>query len=150
MRVLLQRSGPAAVLVDGERVGQIASGLVLLVGVSVADEQADAVYLADKIAHLRIFEDATGKMNVSVKDNGGAVLSISQFTLHADCRKGRRPNFMEAARAEQAEVLYEAFNSSLRAHGLEVQTGRFGALMNVQLVNQGPVTIWLDSKELRA
>jgi D-tyrosyl-tRNA(Tyr) deacylase len=150
MRVLVQRSGPATVLVNGEAVGQIASGLVLLVGVSVADEQADAVYLADKIANLRMFEDADGKMNVSVKEVGGAVLSISQFTLHADCRKGRRPNFMEAARPEMAEALYESFNTLLRAHGLEVQTGRFGAMMDVHLVNQGPVTIWLDSKEMRA
>ena len=147
MRVVVQRSKQANVTVDNEVLGHIEHGLVLLVGIGHADEQADIIYLADKIANLRIFEDETGKMNFSVKDVGGAILSISQFTLHADCRKGRRPNFMEAARPDQANALYESFNSLLRQHGLEVQTGRFGAMMDVQLCNWGPVTIWLDSKQ---
>ena len=149
MSILVQRSKQAQVTVDGEVVGRIKKGLVLLVGIGEEDEQADIIYLADKIANLRIFEDEAGKMNVSVKDIGGEILSISQFTLYADCRKGRRPNFMGAAHPEVANNFYEAFNTLLRQHGLQVQTGQFGAMMDVQLCNWGPVTIWLDSKTMR-
>jgi D-tyrosyl-tRNA(Tyr) deacylase len=149
MRVVVQRSKQAQVTVDGEVIGRIDKGLVLLVGIGEEDEQADIIYLADKIANLRIFEDEAGKMNVSVKDIGGAILSISQFTLHADCRKGRRPNFMGAAHPEIANNLYESFNTLLRQHDLEVQTGQFGAMMDVALCNWGPITIWLDSKTMR-
>lgn len=127
--------------------GQIQHGLMVLLGVTHEDTERDAKFLADKIAGLRIFEDEEEKMNLSVVDTGGQVLSISQFTLYGDARKGRRPNFMAAARPEQAEVLYEQFNGFLRAAGLEVATGVFGAMMDVQLVNSGPVTIILDSKD---
>jgi len=123
----------------------IERGLVLLVGVETGDTAAAGRYVAEKIAHLRIFEDESGKMNHDVLQTGGAVLSISQFTLYGDVRKGRRPNFMAAARPEQAEPLYLAFNQMLRSYGLEVATGVFGAMMDVELVNDGPVTILLDS-----
>ncbi|MBJ6362975.1 D-aminoacyl-tRNA deacylase [Paenibacillus sp. GCM10012307] len=146
MRVVVQRSKTASVAVDGEIVGQIDQGLVLLVGVTHEDTDADARWLADKIAGLRIFEDEQGKMNLSIADIGGQVLSISQFTLYGDCRKGRRPNFMNAARPELAEPLYETFNSMLREAGLPVATGRFGSMMDVSLTNWGPVTLILDSK----
>lgn len=146
MRVVLQRSKEAKVTVEGEVVGRIESGLVLLVGVTHEDTEQDARYLADKIAGLRIFEDADGKMNLSLLDVGGQVLSVSQFTLYGDVRKGKRPNFMAAARPDQAEPLYEQFNGMLREHGVDVQTGRFGAMMDVELVNWGPVTLVVDSK----
>lgn len=146
MRVVVQRSKAASVRVDGQIVGEIESGLVVLVGAAHDDTEEDARYLADKVAHLRIFEDENGKMNRSVLDCGGAVLSVSQFTLYGDCRKGRRPNFMAAARPEHAEPLYERFNSFLREYGLRVETGRFGAMMDVSLVNWGPVTLIIDSK----
>lgn len=147
MRALLQRSKQASVTVEGEEVGSIDRGLVVLLGVTHEDTEADAAYLADKIAGLRIFEDENGKMNLSVADIGGEVLSVSQFTLYADVRKGRRPNFMAAARPDAAQALYERFNELLRDKGLRVATGRFGAMMDVSLVNWGPVTIWLDSKD---
>jgi D-tyrosyl-tRNA(Tyr) deacylase len=146
MKIVVQRSGEAQVTVDGQLVGRIDRGLVLLVGVGLEDEERDAEYLADKVAGLRIFEDEAGKMNLSVVDTGGQILSISQFTLYGDCRKGRRPNFMGAARPEVAEALYDSFNAKLRARGLIVETGRFGAMMDVQLCNQGPVTLILDSR----
>lgn len=146
MRVVVQRSKNAKVTVEGEVTGEISSGLVLLVGVTHDDSESDAVFLADKIANLRIFEDAEGKMNLSLLDVGGEILSVSQFTLYGDCRKGRRPNFMEAARPEQANQLYESFNSLLRDKGIKVATGRFGAMMDVELVNDGPVTLIVDSK----
>lgn len=149
MRVLVQRCKSANVKVGGETVGAIEHGLLLLVGVGHDDQQADGDYLADKVAHLRIFEDEQQKMNRSVLDIGGSILSVSQFTLHADCRKGRRPNFMGAAKPEQALALFEQFNESLRTLGLTVETGRFGAMMDVELCNWGPVTIWLDSKQLK-
>ncbi len=114
MRVVVQRSKRASVTVDGQIIGQISKGLVLLVGVTHDDKEEDAVYLADKIANLRIFEDEHEKMNFSLLDVGGEILSVSQFTLYGDCRKGRRPNFMEAARPEHAEQIYEAFNRHLR------------------------------------
>jgi D-aminoacyl-tRNA deacylase len=146
MRVVVQRSKEASVTVDGEVTGQITKGLVLLVGVTHTDKEEDAVYLADKIANLRIFEDADEKMNFSLMDVGGEILSVSQFTLYGDCRKGRRPNFMDAARPDQAVQIYEAFNSLLREKGIRVETGIFGAMMDVQLINDGPVTLIVDSK----
>lgn len=146
MRVVVQRSKEASVTVSGEVTGQITKGLVLLVGVTHTDKEEDAVYLADKIANLRIFEDADEKMNFSLMDVGGEILSVSQFTLYGDCRKGRRPNFMDAARPDQAVQIYEAFNSLLREKGIRVETGIFGAMMDVQLINDGPVTLIVDSK----
>lgn len=146
MKIVIQRCKRASVTVDEQVVGQIEQGLMILVGVTHKDTEADAVYLADKAADLRIFEDEQGKMNHSVLDIGGAVLSVSQFTLYGDCRKGRRPNFMAAARPEPAEQLYEAFNRQLRSRGLTVETGRFGAMMDVSLTNWGPVTLILDSQ----
>lgn len=146
MRVVLQRSKAAKVVVAGETIGEIESGLVLLVGVTHGDTAEDAAYLAEKIVNLRIFEDENGKMNHSVLDVGGSILSVSQFTLYGDCRKGRRPNFMDAARPEEAEVLYEQFNEELRKRGVHTETGQFGAMMDVQLTNDGPVTLILESK----
>lgn len=146
MKIVLQRSKAASVTVDGEIIGAIASGLVLLVGITAEDTSDDVRKMADKVAHLRIFEDEAGKMNHSLLDVGGQVLSISQFTLYGDCRKGRRPNFMAAARPELAEPLYDQFNDALRALGLQVATGRFGAMMDVALTNWGPVTLILDSQ----
>jgi D-tyrosyl-tRNA(Tyr) deacylase len=147
MRVVVQRVSSASVDVGGETVGAIRHGLLLLVGLTHDDTEADARWMADKIAGLRIFEDDAGKMNRSVLDVGGGVLSVSQFTLYGDCRKGKRPNFMEAARPEQAEPLYERFNGYLREQGLVVETGRFGAMMEVRLVNDGPVTLILDTRD---
>ncbi|WP_019909085.1 D-aminoacyl-tRNA deacylase [Paenibacillus sp. HW567] len=146
MRVVVQRCKEARVSVEGEVTGAIGEGLMLLVGVTHEDIEKDAKYLADKVAGLRIFEDEAGKMNFSVTDTGGAVLSVSQFTLYGDCRKGRRPNFMAAAAPAEAERLYEYFNQELRAGGLQVATGRFGAMMDVSLTNWGPVTLLLDSR----
>jgi D-tyrosyl-tRNA(Tyr) deacylase len=147
MRIVAQRVASASVAVGGETVGAIGRGLLLLVGVTHDDTEADAKWLADKIAGLRIFEDDAGKMNLSVLDVGGSILSVSQFTLYGDCRKGKRPNFMEAARPEQAEPLYERLNALLREQGLVVETGRFGAMMAVSLVNDGPVTLILDTRD---
>lgn len=146
MRIVVQRSKNATVTVGGETVGHISKGFVLLVGITHSDGPQDVAFLAEKVANLRVFEDETGKMNLSILDIRGEILSVSQFTLYGDCRKGRRPNFMEAARPEQAEVLYEAFNRSLKAKGINVETGRFGAMMDVSLVNDGPVTLILESK----
>ncbi|MGM7636562.1 D-aminoacyl-tRNA deacylase [Bacillus sp. Hm123] len=146
MKVVLQRSKQASVTVEGEIVGQIESGLVLLVGVTHEDSEEDVNYLADKIVHLRIFEDEAGKMNHSLLDVGGSILSVSQFTLYGDCRKGRRPNFMAAAKGEQAKQMYDLFNEKLREKGIHVETGTFGAMMDVSLVNDGPVTLIVESK----
>ncbi|MDR6122238.1 D-tyrosyl-tRNA(Tyr) deacylase [Bacillus sp. SLBN-46] len=146
MRVVVQRSKAAKVTVEGKVTGQITKGLVLLVGVTHDDKPEDAAYLADKIANLRIFEDADEKMNYSLLDVGGEILSVSQFTLYGDCRKGRRPNFMDAAKPEQAVELYQAFNNLLREKGIHVETGVFGAMMDVELVNDGPVTLIVESK----
>jgi D-tyrosyl-tRNA(Tyr) deacylase len=126
--------------------GKIDSGLVLLVGITHSDTKDDAEYVAEKIANLRIFEDGDGTMNRSVKDVDGAILSVSQFTLYGDTRKGRRPSFVDAARPEQAEPLYDFFNEKLREQGLRVETGIFGAMMEVALVNDGPVTLLIESK----
>ncbi|CAM3322162.1 D-aminoacyl-tRNA deacylase [Paenibacillus lupini] len=147
MKVVVQRSKQASVTIDGEVAGTIDHGLVLLVGITHEDTEEDIRWMADKVAGLRIFEDDNEKMNFSVVDVGGQILSISQFTLYGDSRKGRRPNFMAAARPEHAEPLYDRFNELLRNAGLVVETGRFGAMMDVALVNSGPVTLILDSKQ---
>lgn len=146
MKAIIQRCSSARVTVDEEIIGQIGQGLMLLVGVTHEDEEKDADYLAEKIAGLRIFEDESGKMNHSVLDVQGAILSVSQFTLYADTRKGKRPNFMAAAKPDLAEPLYEYFNEQLRNKGLQVETGKFGATMDVSLTNDGPVTLILESK----
>ncbi|MCM3701572.1 D-aminoacyl-tRNA deacylase [Paenibacillus macerans] len=145
MKIVAQRCRQARVTVEGETIGSIGEGLMLLVGVTHEDTERDAAYLAEKIAGLRIFEDEAGKMNLSVMDVGGAILSVSQFTLYGDCRNGKRPSFTAAARPETAEPLYERFNALLREKGLTVETGKFGADMDVELVNWGPVTLILDS-----
>ncbi|MFC5402039.1 D-aminoacyl-tRNA deacylase [Cohnella soli] len=146
MKVVLQRVKQAKVEVDDQVVGEIGHGLLLLVGIGQEDEEQDLVWMADKLAGLRIFEDDSGKMNLSVEDRHGAILSVSQFTLFGDCRKGKRPNFMGAARPEIAEEMYDKFNGLLRSRGLQVETGKFGAMMDVSLVNDGPVTLIVDSK----
>jgi D-tyrosyl-tRNA(Tyr) deacylase len=146
MKVVLQRVSEARVTVEGEVVGTIGNGLLLLVGVGQEDGESDLIWMADKLAGLRIFEDEAGKMNLSVEDVQGAILSVSQFTLYGDCRKGKRPNFMAAAKPELAESLYNQFNDRLRTRGLTVETGRFGAMMDISLVNDGPVTLILDSR----
>ncbi|KIL41050.1 D-tyrosyl-tRNA(Tyr) deacylase [Gordoniibacillus kamchatkensis] len=146
MRVVVQRSKEAQVTVDGRVVGRIGHGLMLLVGITHDDTEQDAKYVADKVAGLRIFEDEEGKMNLSVVDVGGAVLSVSQFTLYGDTRKGKRPNFMAAAKPDHALPLYERFNELLRGHGLVVETGAFGEMMGVSFTNWGPVTLIVDSR----
>lgn len=145
MKVVLQRSKQASVKVDREVVGEISNGFVLLVGITNEDTERDAKYLADKIVHLRVFEDENEKMNYSLLDVGGQILSVSQFTLYGDCRKGRRPNFMEAAKPDKAEEIYQLFNQMLRDHGIYVATGEFGAMMDVSLINDGPVTLIIES-----
>ncbi|MBN8236741.1 D-tyrosyl-tRNA(Tyr) deacylase [Halobacillus kuroshimensis] len=147
MKAVVQRAVDASVTVENETVGSIERGLVILLGVTHEDTEEDARYLADKIPHLRIFEDEHGKMNHSLKDVEGQMLSISQFTLYGDTRKGRRPNFMGAARPDAAAQLYESFNKMVMDQGVQVETGSFGAMMNVQLTNEGPVTLILDSKD---
>lgn len=146
MKVVLQRSKTASVTVDGTVTGAIDSGYVLLVGITHEDTQEDVAYLAKKIANLRLWEDTDGKMNHSILEHGGAILSVSQFTLYGDAKKGNRPSFTSAARPEVAKPLWEAFNQALREHGLHVETGIFGAMMDVALINDGPVTILLESK----
>jgi D-tyrosyl-tRNA(Tyr) deacylase len=147
MRAVVQRVSRASVTVDRQIVGKIDRGLVVLLGVTHADTAAAAEYLAEKIAGLRIFEDDAGKMNLSVADMSGAILTVSQFTLYGDARKGKRPSFDEAARPEQARKLYEHFVERIRALGLRCETGRFQEMMQVELVNDGPVTIVLDSEK---
>ena len=149
MRVVLQRCSRAEVRIDGETVGKIGKGFLLLVGITDGDTTAQADILAKKVAQMRVFEDAEGKMNLALNDVDGALLSISQFTLYADCKKGNRPSFIRAARPETASPLYDYFNERLRTeYGLHVETGRFGADMKVDFINDGPVTILLDSNEL--
>jgi D-tyrosyl-tRNA(Tyr) deacylase len=145
MRALLQRSGPASVEIAGRTVGSIDHGLVVLVCAMPGDTEETAVRLAGKIAALRIFADAAGRMNRSVRDTGGAVLAVSQFTLAANTRRGNRPDFSGAAASDDARQLYAAFCDALRAEGLAVATGAFGADMRVHLVNDGPVTISIDT-----
>ncbi len=148
MRAVVQRVSRAQVQVQGETVGRIERGLCVLVGVGRDDQPADAETLADKVVNLRIFEDEAGKMNLDLLAAGGAVLAISQFTLLGDVRKGRRPSFSEAMEPVGAQALFEAFCAACRKLGAEVQTGRFRAEMAVELVNDGPVTILIDSKRL--
>ncbi|MDI9456674.1 MAG: D-aminoacyl-tRNA deacylase [Bacillota bacterium] len=145
MRAVVQRVKEASVTVDGETVGSICAGLVVYLGVGRGDSPADCTYLAEKIAGLRIFEDENGLMNHSIRVKGGSVLCISQFTLYGDCRKGRRPSFTSAAPPEEAEELFDEFCTRLRGQGLTVAMGRFGAMMRIAQVNDGPVTILLDS-----
>lgn len=147
MKVVIQRAKNASVTVKDEVIGNINNGFVLLVGVTHDDTIEDAKYLVNKLTNLRIFEDRDGKMNLSLKEVGGSVLSISQFTLYADTRKGRRPSFIKAAPPEQANNLYELFNKLIEKEGITVETGEFGAMMDVQLTNEGPVTIILDSED---
>ena len=144
MRVVLQRVSKASVRIDGGVVGSIAAGFCLLVGFTHGDTQAQVDWMADKVAGLRLFPDAEGKMNVGLAEVGGSVLVVSQFTLYGDSEKGRRPSFIDAARPEVAIPLYEAFVAALRSRGLEVATGRFGAMMEVELINDGPVTLILE------
>jgi D-aminoacyl-tRNA deacylase len=148
MRAVIQRVTRASVAVHGETLGAIDHGLLVLLGVGQMDTPEDAIQLARKSVHLRIFDDAEGKLNRSVLEVRGQMLVISQFTLYADCRKGRRPSFVEAARPEMAKPLYEAFIAEARRQGVSVEIGAFQTLMDVALVNRGPVTIILDSQEL--
>ena len=145
MRAVVQRVRSSRVVVDGKVVGEIDRGLLVLLGIRTGDTIDQARWLADKVVGLRILEDEQGKMNVSVADAGGSVLVVSQFTLYGDCSKGRRPSFIDAARPEDAEPLYEAFANAIRMEGVPVATGKFGAMMQVELVNDGPVTVILDS-----
>lgn len=149
MRILVQRISEASVWVDGSVISRIGPGLLMFVGIRDGDGQEEVTLLAGKVANLRIFEDAAGKMNQSMLDLGLSALVVSQFTLYADLRKGRRPSFIGAARPEVAAPLVESFAGALRDLGLPVETGQFGAHMDIALINDGPVTIWLDSAELR-
>ena len=145
MRCVIQRVTAASVTVEGEVIGQIGRGFMVLIGVSAEDTDKDLKYMAEKVPNLRIFEDGQGKMNLSLKDVGGAILAVSQFTLYGDARGSRRPSFIQAARPEQANALYEQLVAAWRAQGLTVETGRFRAEMQVALINDGPVTILMDS-----
>ncbi len=148
MRALLQRVSRASVTVDGQIVGQIGHGLLILLGVGQGDGEAEIQQISDKIVHLRIFVDDEGKMNRSLLDSGGQALVVSQFTLYADIHKGRRPSFIGAAAPTLAEPLVERFKEAIATHGISVEGGVFGAYMQVELLNNGPVTIWIDSTEL--
>jgi D-aminoacyl-tRNA deacylase len=148
MRAVIQRVSRAAVTVDQEQIGAIGPGLVVLLGIHREDQEGDRDWLVDKIVHLRIFEDGEGKMNRSLLDTGGAMLIVSQFTLYGDCRKGRRPGYSQAARPEQAEFLYESFIRAVGKYNIQTATGRFQAAMAVELVNDGPVTMLLDSAKM--
>jgi len=146
MRAVLQRVTQASVAVEGKIVGEIGAGLLVLLGVAKTDAQADADFLVQKVLNLRIFEDEAGKMNRSVMEEGGALLVVSQFTLYGDCRKGRRPSFDDAAGAEQARALYESFVAQARLAGVRVETGIFQAHMAISLLNDGPVTLIVESR----
>lgn len=148
MRAVIQRVSKASVTVEDKIVGQIGQGFLILLGIAHSDSEAEAAFLARKIAGLRVFEDSDGKMNLSLSEIGGAVLAVSQFTLYADTRKGRRPSFVDAARPEQAEPLYRRFCELLLAEGVPVEKGIFQATMQVALVNDGPVTILMDTSEM--
>lgn len=147
MRAVVQRVSRAKVTVEGEITGEIATGLLVLLGVAEGDTAEDAVTLAEKLVGLRIFEDAEGKMNLALSEIGGAMLVVSQFTLLGDCRKGRRPSFIAAARPEIAEALYRTLVAEVQGRGIAVATGRFQTHMDVELVNDGPVTLLLDSRK---
>ena len=147
MRAVIQRVSEASVTIDEQVVGKIGRGFMILLGIHEQDTQEDADYLIRKIPLLRVFEDAEGKMNQSLQDVGGSVLSVSQFTLYADTKKGNRPSFVKAARPETAIPLYEYFNEGLRKAGLVVETGEFGGDMDVALINDGPVTILFDTRD---
>lgn len=147
MKAVIQRAKDAAVMIDGKVRGEIDYGIVVLLGVTHEDKEEDIEYIANKIVNMRIFEDENDKMNLSLLDVGGSILSISQFTLYGDTRKGRRPSFIQAAKPEQANALYEKFNEELRSKGVQVETGEFGAMMDVRLTNAGPVTIIIDSRD---
>uniref|UniRef100_A0A7C4RTL5 D-aminoacyl-tRNA deacylase n=1 Tax=Desulfatirhabdium butyrativorans TaxID=340467 RepID=A0A7C4RTL5_9BACT len=146
MIAVLQRVKTCTVTIDGKKTAEIGAGLLVLLGVGQGDTPADVDYLAEKTIRLRIFEDDAGKMNRSVQEIGGAVMVVSQFTLLGDCRKGRRPSFIDAAKPDVAVPLYERFIDRIRTTGLQVETGRFGAMMDVGLINDGPVTLILDSR----
>lgn len=148
MRAVVQRVSSASVTVDGEVVGRIGAGMCVLLGIAADDTDADVAYLANKIVGLRIFHDDEGKMNRSLVESGGGMLVVSQFTLYGDCRKGRRPSFIAAAPPERADELYQAFVATVREQGISVETGRFQAMMDVALVNDGPVTLLIDSRKL--
>lgn len=148
MRAVVQRVSRAKVSVAGEVIAEIGKGFLVLLGVGKEDSEQDADWLAEKIVGLRVFEDGEGKMNLDLSQIGGAILIVSQFTLYADCRKGRRPGFELAAPPETAEKLYNYFVEKVRARGIPVQTGRFQAMMEVELVNDGPVTLLLESKKI--
>ena len=147
LRAVLQRAGRSRVEVDGKIVGEIPAGLVVFAGIGAGDGEEDCCYIAEKIAHLRIFADEKGKMNLSLLETGKEVLCISQFTLYGDTRKGRRPSFFAAAKPEKARLLYEQLCTQLRQKGLKVETGIFQAMMKVYVENDGPVTILLDSRD---
>lgn len=147
MRVILQRVTSSSVVIDGKCVGRSGLGYMLLVGFTHDDTEKDIDYMIDKIIHLRVFSDKDGNMNLSLEDVKGSILSISQFTLYADARKGRRPSFIEAMRPEKATILYDLFNQKLKETGIPVETGIFGADMKVTLTNDGPVTICLESRK---
>jgi len=148
LRAVVQRVSRAQVTVAGEITGEIGCGFLVLLGVAEDDTQDDVIFLAAKIAGLRVFEDEAGKMNLSLADVGGRMLVVSQFTLLGDCRKGRRPSFIAAAPPERADQLYQSFVAEVGGHGIEVATGRFQQHMDVELVNDGPVTLLLDSRKL--
>lgn len=147
MKAVIQRVAKANVQIDQQIVGEIQQGFVVLLGIHEEDQMSDVDYLVRKISQMRIFSDEAGKMNRSIQDVKGAILSISQFTLYADTKKGNRPSFIKAARPEKAIPLYEAFNQKLAAEGISVATGEFGADMQVSLINDGPVTITIDTRE---
>lgn len=148
MRCVIQRVTEASVSVDGEIVGQIGKGFMILIGVSTEDTEKDIAYMAAKVPNLRVFEDGEGKMNLSILDAGGEILAISQFTLYADARSSRRPGFTQAARPEKANPMYEQLVEAWRQQGIHVETGRFRTEMKVSLVNDGPTTILMDSTKL--
>ncbi|MBL8819762.1 MAG: D-tyrosyl-tRNA(Tyr) deacylase [Planctomyces sp.] len=147
MRAVIQRVRQASVTVDKEIIGKIGTGFLVLLGVGENDTESDANWIAARIDGLRVFEDGDGRMNLSLADVGGSVLVVSQFTLYGDCRKGRRPSFVDAARPEKANALYESVVAELRGKGLTVETGRFQTHMDVELLNDGPVTLLLDSQK---
>lgn len=149
MRALVQRVSHAQVEVEREVVGKVGCGLLILLGVTESDTEDEMQFLAQKVSKLRIFNDDAGKMNLSLLDAGGAALVVSQFTLYADATRGNRPSYIKAARPEQAEALYQRFAQALSEKGIETATGVFGADMKVSLLNDGPVTLWLDTAELR-